>query len=65
MLDLKEVKKLHSFKTMNKTKCNCGYSMFIPIYVEKLICNQCGNYVYRDKKDQFKAKLLSQLREVK
>ena len=65
MLDLKEIEKIHHFRTEHRTKCDCGYSMFIPIYVDKKICNWCGNYVYRDKKDQFKAKLLSQLREVK
>ena len=65
MLDLKEIEKIHHFRTMNKTKCKCGYSMLIPVYVDKLVCKWCGNYVYRDKKDQFKDKLLSQLREVK
>lgn len=31
------------------THCECGHSFIIPNYVDRLICNHCGNYVYRTK----------------
>ena len=38
-------------------KCKCGHSVIIPAWVDKQLCNWCGNYVYKDKKDEFKCKL--------
>ena len=38
-------------------KCKCGHSVIIPAWVDKQLCNWCGNYVYKDKKDEFKNKL--------
>lgn len=38
-------------------KCKCGHSVIIPTWVDKQLCNWCGNYVYKDKKDEFKNKL--------
>ena len=40
------------------THCECGHSFIIPNYVDRLICNHCGNYVYRTEeiKKQYKFK---------
>lgn len=33
-----------------KFKCKCGHKVIIPVWVDKQLCNWCGNYVYRNKK---------------
>ena len=38
-------------------KCKCGHSVIIPAWVDKQLCSWCGNYVYKDKKDEFKNKI--------
>lgn len=37
--------------------CKCGHSVYIPCYVDKLICSHCGRYVFREKKEEFKYRL--------
>ncbi len=43
----------------NKVKytCKCGRRVVIPYWRNKMLCSWCGNYVYRDKKDEFKERL--------
>ena len=43
--------------------CKCGHRMVIPANVDKLICKWCGNWVYRNKKDEFKDKLGKELKK--
>lgn len=38
-------------------KCKCGHSVVIANKEGKVICNWCGNYVYADKKKEFKEKI--------
>lgn len=41
-----------------KIQCkNCGYKSVIPVWVDRQICSWCGNYVYRNKKLEFKEML--------
>lgn len=49
--------------------CECGHSMIIPAWVEKIPCNWCGRYVFRDKeteqkyrKQEFKNKMKEKMR---
>lgn len=46
-----------------KVQCKCGTKTIMPMYVDKLICRGCGNYVYRDKKQEFKDNLLKELKK--
>ena len=39
-----------------RVKCSCSHSIFIPVYVKKVVCNHCGEIVY-NKREQFKMKL--------
>ena len=43
-------------------KCPCGHSVDIPVFKEKELCTWCGNYVYRTKEIEFKAKLAKELK---
>lgn len=49
-------KQLEHNSTLTKltTKCKCGCSVTIPVYEEKKICNNCGNYVYNNTPMRFK-----------
>lgn len=40
-----------------RIKCNCGHSIYIPPHMDKVICNWCGNYVFKDKKTEFSFRL--------
>lgn len=44
-------------------KCKCSHTMLMPYNVDKKICSHCGNYVYRNKKLEFKDKLLKKIKE--
>ena len=49
-----------------KVKCECGHSVIvIPKHINKKgysICSHCGKKIYCEKKDEFKDKLLKELR---
>lgn len=51
--------KLLEEKSKYKYYCKCGHSMYIfPMeHVNKKICSWCKNYVYVNKKEEFKDKL--------
>lgn len=40
-----------------KVICKCGTKTIFPYWVDKKICRGCRNYVYRNKKIEFKEKL--------
>ena len=35
----------------NQYRCNCGHSVYINPHCDKYICKYCGNYVYRNEKN--------------
>ena len=39
--------------TDNTFKCKCGHSVVVSNKIKKVVCNHCGRYVFRDKKDEF------------
>lgn len=45
-----------------KYKCNCGHKVIIPAWVDKQLCNWCGNYVYKNKKDEFINKIKQKIK---
>jgi len=40
-----------------KITCKCGKRKVIPSYVDRLICDWCGHWIYRTKAIEFKYKL--------
>ena len=68
MISHKEVKTYKDMSKLMKTyqsvsiACKCGHKSVIPVWESKQVCSWCKNYVYRDKKEEFKHKLLKELR---
>ena len=48
-----------------RVKCKCGHSTFFVTNREKIICHNCGEYIYKNKKIEFKEKLLKEKRKLK
>lgn len=48
--------KLYCFDSDNKVYCKCGQYgvVFYNTGRDKLICKNCGNYIYKDKKTELK-----------
>lgn len=65
MLTIKEIRKYSEIITRNKIKCKCGHSISIPPHLEKCVCHWCGNYVFRNKNDEFKFRLKEMMNNVK
>lgn len=40
-----------------RRKCNCGHTIVIPACVDMVLCNWCGNYVFKDKKTEFEFRM--------
>lgn len=51
----------------NKVKhyCNCGHTVIIPKWVDKVLCDWCGKYVYQNKKIEFKEKMKEAMKKCK
>ena len=47
----------------HKRQCSCGHKVFIHPKRSKALCSWCGHYVYKDKKEEFKNKLLGEIRK--
>ena len=47
-----EDSKRFRFFTENTTKCKCGRSAFLGSR-DKIICSWCGEYIFKNKKDEF------------
>lgn len=68
-----KVSNFNSYKTLKQialddnklqdyvVKCKCGHSILMR--EERLLCYQCGHYVYRDEKTKLKYKLREMLRK--
>lgn len=56
-----------TMRELEKTKryCKCGHSLIMPIWVDKQLCDWCGNYVYKDKETEFKYKLKGAINSAK
>ena len=48
-----------------KYECKCGHKVIIPYGVKRQLCSYCKNYVYKDKKLEFKAKFKQYLKSKK
>lgn len=60
-LKTSEIKKLDKVLSDRKVKCDCGHTMIFTNGVDRLFCDWCGHYCYKDKKTEFKYKVSSKL----
>ena len=44
-------------------RCRCSHTQLIPNQIDRVICNHCGNWIYRDKRVEFKDKIKSLLKK--
>jgi len=58
-----EDKKLMNVLANFKVKCKCGHTMVFVTNREKIICTYCGRYIYKNKKLEFKDKILKERRK--
>ena len=56
-------KRLNSI-TENTIKCKCGCSITFCVQTDRVICNWCGNYVYRTPELEFKYKIKNELDKI-
>lgn len=45
--------------------CKCGHRVIIPSRVNKILCDWCNNFVFRNKKDEFKYRVEEQIKRRK
>lgn len=62
LLTDKEYDRLTSELEKVKVRCKCGARIIVPMKEEKGICHICKNYVFRDKKKEFKYRLQEKIR---
>lgn len=72
--DINEDKRYKSYKEIEKedhvfadykVKCKCSHVVIMPYRHKKVLCDFCGCYIYRDKKDEFKDRLREKLKNEK
>ena len=56
MGNYREDTKKIDFYTRNSTKCKCGHTNFLGSR-DKIICSWCGEYVFKNKKIEFKHRI--------
>jgi len=45
-----------------KYPCKCGHRVVIPVWQDKQVCTWCGNYVFKDKKEEFKYRIKEKIK---
>lgn len=55
--------KLMEERNKHKVTCKCGHQTAIASNIKKVICDNCGHWVYKRKSDEFKEKLVKELRK--
>lgn len=50
--DTKEYEKKAEEYDKVKHICKCGHRVIIPEWIDKILCDWCGNYVFKNKKDE-------------
>ena len=62
LLTVKEYERMTDEYDKVKYKCKCGHKVVIPKWVDKNICDWCGNYVFKDKKEEFKYRVKEKIK---
>lgn len=53
----KEFKRMADEYSKVKYKCKCGHIVVIPKWLDKQLCRWCGQFVFKDKKDEFEYRI--------
>ena len=53
----KEIEKEDHVFAEYKVKCKCSHVVIMPYRHKRVLCDFCGSWIYRDKKDEFKDRL--------
>lgn len=62
MLSIKEYERMSEEYEKVKYICKCGHRVVIPKWVDKQLCGWCGNYVFKNKEDEFKFRLKEKMK---
>ena len=57
------IQKIMDAQQKLKVTCKCGHRVLIPKFLKKRICNWCGHWVYKNRKEEFKDRLLREIRK--
>lgn len=60
-LTYREMEKYNDELQKHLYMCKCGHKTMIRFDEIKALCSWCGNYVYKDKKDEFKDRMRGKL----
>ena len=63
MRTYKEIEKYHRIMTENQIKCKCGKKTNIRAQLDRVICDECGHWIYRTPQLEFKYKLKERLKK--
>lgn len=63
-LSLPKMQKLQNEYLKHTYTCKCGHRVFILAKKDKVICNWCKNYVFKNKQDEFKYRVNEKMRRV-
>lgn len=58
----KDTKMFNSFSKI-KVSCKCSHTI-VMIASDRVICSHCGNWVYKDKKTEFKYKIAEKMKQM-
>lgn len=62
-LTTKQLEDIAHAKETLKRKCkHCGRRKVIPVYVDRILCDWCGFWIYREPNIEFKYKLEEQMK---
>lgn len=65
LLTLKEYKRMTEEYDKVKYKCRCGRRVVISNNQDKQLCDWCGHWVFKDKKDEFKYRMKERMQNGK
>jgi len=53
------------FESLTKCsyKCSCGKTVVMTNKVNKVVCSECGHYVFKSKKDEFEHRFKEKMRK--
>ena len=57
----KELRLKHNSQAEITIKCKCGHSIVLTPKLDRVFCDWCGHYCYRNKKVEFKYKLMEEM----
>ena len=62
MRKINNIETIYEAKAPYRRYCKCGHTVTILTKNKRTICRHCGNYVFLEKQDEFKYRLLNSLK---